>query len=101
MSRIILALAIISFTASAYAGQNEPSVVRWVDENGITQFTDASFAPTAEVVKIPKANGMDVPKSTPASTASRPNFVKISKAPKKNKRGWRGHQGRSHRSTRR
>jgi hypothetical protein len=99
--RTLLAFTVISFAASAYAGKKEPDIVRWVDENGITQFTDASFAPTAEAVKIPKANRMDVPKVASASAAARPKFVKISKAPKKNKRGWRGHEGRSRASRRR
>ena len=93
-SRALLALTLIATTTIGHAVQKAGQVVRWVDENGITQFTDPSFAPTAEVVQIPRTNGMDVPKDISGDRSARPNFVKIAKAPKKNKRGWRGHEGR-------
>ena len=90
-TRTLLGLLLIGFTTSAYAGQ----VVRWVDENGVTQFTDPKFAPNAEVVEIAKANGMDVPQQVKQVRSRGGSFVKINKAAKKNKRGWRGYEGRS------
>ncbi|MDH3641218.1 MAG: DUF4124 domain-containing protein [Gammaproteobacteria bacterium] len=77
------------FTQFAAAGE----IVRWVDENGITQFTDPQLAAApATTVEVQPANAMDVPTAAPARTTGRPAFTKISKPPKKNKRGWQGYQ---------
>jgi hypothetical protein len=78
-------------------------IVRWVDANGVTQFTDPQLAAApATVVQLQSANGMDVPSGAPTRSGRGPSFTKISKAPKKNKRGWRHdrtirNRGRNHR----
>jgi hypothetical protein len=83
---MLLAAAFAQFAA---AGE----IVRWVDENGVTQFTDPQLAAApATSVDVQPANGMIVPQGAPASTATGPSFTKISKPPKKNKRGWHGYQ---------
>jgi len=91
--RATLALLLLSLSSLSLAGD----VVRWVDQDGIVHFTDPSYAPHAEVVNIPRANGMDVPQGGAPKSQTRPKFIKIAKAPKRNKRGWRGHRGRAHR----
>jgi len=77
-------------------------IVRWVDTDGVTQFTDPQFAAApATVVYVQPANGMVVPSGVPPSQASGPSFTKISMPPKKNKRGWRGYQSSRNRNSRR
>ena len=86
-----------AFAQLAAAGE----IVRWVDENGVTQFTDPQLAAApATSVDVQPANGMAVPQGAPASTATGPSFTRISKPPKKNKRGWRGYQMNRNRSSR-
>lgn len=76
-------------TQSVAAGE----IVRWVDADGVTQFTDPQLAAApATVVEVQPANGMAVPSGAPPSNSGRATFIKISKAPKKNKRGWQGYQ---------
>jgi hypothetical protein len=91
---ICLALGAQGVTAS--------EIVRWVDADGITQFTDPQYATSpASVVAVQQANGMVVPTSVGSHNGNgRPSFTRISKAPKKNKRGWRGYQARRGRNSR-
>lgn len=88
---VALVVASAAFTAEVAAGE----IVRWVDAQGVTQFTDAHLAAPAalaEIVDVQPANGMVVPTGAPPSSVGRPSFTKISRPPKKNKRGWRGYQ---------
>ena len=91
MIRAALALVLLTTTSLTCAGE----VVRWIDDEGIVQFTDPSYAPHAQLVEIPRANGMSVPEGAPQAREGRASFVKIAKAPKRNKRGWRGYRGRA------
>ncbi len=95
LSKLLLAVALAGSATYCFSEASAGDVVRWVDANGVAQFTDPRFAPHAPVVHIPPANVMDVPEAPTQRSQGRPNMVKIDKAPKKNKRGWRGHQGRS------
>ncbi|MGI9328625.1 MAG: DUF4124 domain-containing protein [Pseudomonadales bacterium] len=90
MKYLISALLLLGFAANASAAD----IVRWVDENGVTHFTEKYLAQApATTVAVHKTNGMDVPdaSSVPSSTGGA-QFRKISKSPKKNKDGWRGYQ---------
>ncbi|MFP6837756.1 MAG: hypothetical protein VB948_16800 [Pseudomonadales bacterium] len=70
--------------------------MRWVDEDGVTQFTDGQFsAGPATVVQVQPANGMVVPISPETHRGGSPAVTRIAMAPKKNKRGWRGYSNRS------
>jgi len=72
----------------AFAGE---SVSRWVDENGVTHFSNGQFAPAnAEEITVGAANGMDVPAVAPsARQSSGPTWSKISMPAKQNPKGWR------------
>ena len=94
MIRLLLSLWMLALAGAAHAEAKAGEVVRWTDENGVTQFTDPKFAPAAEVVEIKPANGMDVPAAPKATSSGKPKFVKISKPGKNNKRGFRGFGGR-------
>lgn len=89
MRRLCLTGMLLLVSGSAWASE----VYRWVDANGVTQFSDARQAPAqADPVRIQATNGMDVPDASSISRSkSRPGFRKISRAAKKNKDGWRGH----------
>jgi hypothetical protein len=72
------------WTHSAVAGE----IVRWVDEDGVTQFTDGQFsAGPATVVQVQPANGMVVPISPETHRGGSPTVTRIAMAPKKNTRG--------------
>lgn len=88
LARAGLTLVAVALAQFAAAGE----IVRWVDENGVTQFTDPQLAAApATTVDVQPANAMVVPTGAPTSTATGPSFTRISKPPKKNKRGWRGY----------
>ena len=95
LAKPLLALALIASASTVYGAAQSSQIVSWVDENGVTHFADASQAPTAKVVEVGPANGMDVPEGAPEQRATHKAFVKIAKPPKKNKRGWRGFSSRS------
>ena len=95
MIRLLATLWLLALAGTVHAEAKAGEVVRWTDENGVAQFTDPKFAPTAEVVEIKPANGMDVPSAPKTSSSGKPNFVKISKPAKNNKRGFRGHGRRA------
>ncbi len=83
-------------------GAMAAEIVRWVDADGVVQFTDPQFATTdATVVKVHPANAMVVPSATPQPSKGRPVFTKISRAAKQNKRGWRGYRSQHNRRRRR
>ncbi len=77
-------------------------VVRWVDENGVTHFSERYLAEApATEVKVSKTNGMDVPDTSALPSRSNgATFRKISKAGKKNKDGWTGYQRRNRNNNR-
>jgi hypothetical protein len=76
-------------------------IVRWVDADGVTQFTDPQLAAaSATVVHVQPTNAMVVPTGAPQSNSRGPVFTKISRPAKKNKRGWRGYQSGRNSSTR-
>lgn len=93
MRKILGAGLLVAASGMASAGE----VVRWVDADGTTHFTDRALAQgNAQTVEVGAANGMDVPDaSSVRSRQSRPSFIKISKAAKKNKDGWTGYQRRN------
>ncbi len=75
-------------------------VVKWVDENGVTHFGNAQFAPpgSGEAVRIEHANGMDVPDVGVLNNRPKRNRINatVLQRPKlENPRGWRGFNGRS------
>ena len=83
---LILTLAFLAGSATA----GEP-IARWVDENGVTHFGDAQFAPAeAELQSVAPANGMHAPSVvTRASSSQAASWSVISLPPKKNPIGWR------------
>ena len=98
MIRLLITLWLLALAGTVHAEAKAGQVVRWTDANGVAQFTDPKFAPTAEVVEIKPANGMDVPTTPKSNSSGKPNFVKITKPAKNNKRGFRGHDRRAKRS---
>lgn len=93
MRKLLIAGVLLTAAQTALATE----VYRWVDENGVTHFTEAAFANSnAQRQRVASANGMDVPDASSLDNGpGRPSFTKISKAGKKNKDGWRGHQRRN------
>jgi hypothetical protein len=76
-------------------------IVRWVDESGVTQFTDRQFSPgPATVVDVQPANAMAVPTGAPRRKSGPKPVARIGIAPKQNKRGWHGYRRSSGRSGR-
>lgn len=92
----LIYVAALACAAGLWAGPAVAAkIVSWVDENGVTHFGDPQFAgPNAETVEVEETNGMDVPTDVPESR-SNARMYKIDKAPKQNKKGFRGHSGRS------
>ncbi|MCZ6711706.1 MAG: DUF4124 domain-containing protein [Gammaproteobacteria bacterium] len=89
--RIAALACVAAWTHSAAASE----IVRWVDDAGVTQFTDGQFSPgPATVVQVQPANGMVVPTGAPTRRSGPPAITRIGIAPKKNKRGWRGYSNR-------
>lgn len=86
-----LAVCITILVLSGPAAFAAESISRWVDENGVTHFSNGQFAPAnAEQITVDAANGMDVPAVVPsARQSSGPTWSKISMPPKQNPRGWR------------
>jgi hypothetical protein len=83
-------MAILICAGVGSPGAAAGEIVRWVDAEGVTHFTDAHLAAApAEVVEVNPANAMVVPTGSATESKSSPALVKISKAPKKNKkRNW-------------
>jgi hypothetical protein len=94
-SRALTAAALI-WTASFTQGAVAEEIVRWVDAEGVTHFSDphlaAAPAKVVEIVEVQPTNGMAVPTPLPSSVDGRPSFTKLSMPESKNKRGWRGYQ---------
>lgn len=95
--KLLLALALCMpfLSDSAFAGD----VVKWVDQNGVTHFGDAQFAPAegAEKITIGPTNPMDETDTGilhRVSTAKPMNVVTVSREVRRNPRGWRGYNGR-------
>ncbi len=90
MKYLTSVVLLLGFAASTNAAE----IVRWVDANGVTHFSEKYLAQApATPVTVQKANGMDVPDaSSVPSRSGGAQFRKISKSPKKNKDGWRGYQ---------
>ena len=88
-SLILGAAATLSIVSSPVSAEE---IARWVDDQGVTHFGDTQFAPeNASMVNIKSANRMDVPPNTLASSNSDgPTWTVIDRAPKQNKKGWRG-----------
>lgn len=87
---LVLGTAAIFGISSSPASAEE--IARWVDAQGVTHFGNTQFAPeTASRVNIKSANRMDVPQNNLASSnSSGPTWTVIARAPKQNKKGWRG-----------
>lgn len=96
MRRLLVTGVLLAATQTAMA----TDVYRWVDDNGVTHFSDAALAHShAEAQKVGAANAMDVPDASSLNEPRRKaSFRKISKAGKKNKDGWRGYQRNNNRS---
>ena len=95
---IIISISMVMGALSSVAIASENGIARWTDENGQVHFGNPQFAPAGEAinVSVEAANGMVVPQASPgAKTSARVAYIK--KAPKKNKRGWRGYEKRSKR----
>lgn len=85
-------------------------VSMWVDENGVTHFSNRQFAPEhAEEVTIEKTNAMDVPEPATESASSASSgsgrWSKIDLPPKQNPKGRRPmreslYTGRKHQQNR-
>ena len=91
----LLALCAPVYAASSFAGE----ISKWVDENGVTHFGNAQFAPAGggETVAIEPANGMDVPDMAILKKREQSRSVNVrvlQRGKMKNPRGWRGHDGR-------
>jgi len=90
------AAGLIWLACTAHVAQAD-EIVRWVDADGVTHFSDPHLAAApAAVVEVQPANGMAVPMVTAKPSSTRPAFTKLSKPEKKNKRGWRGYQSTLH-----
>ena len=82
-------------------------IAHWIDDAGVHHYANPQFAPPgkATLITLQPANGMVVPVAAASSERGRPRMLKISKAPKHNKLGWRGWRGyrdsRSHSQRRR
>ena len=92
----LLALCAPIFASSSFANE----VVKWVDENGVTHFGNAQFAPpgSGQAVTIEHANAMDAPDVGILSrreSRSRPNVTVLERSKMQNPRGWRGFNRRS------
>ena len=98
MRRVIVAGVLIVLTQTAVAGD----VYRWVDEDGVTHFSDAALAhdhSEAQPVHVGVANAMDVPDASSLREGRRQaSFHRISKPAKKNKNGWTGYQRKNRRA---
>ena len=86
-----LLLLMLGISLSALADER---IVRWVDADGITHFSDGQFAPAgAARVEIKPTNQMDAPVYTSHSRSQPkgrgPSVSVISLAPKQNVKGWR------------
>jgi hypothetical protein len=109
LKRSLLAtLCILGCTLTANAAEK---VSMWVDENGVTHFSNRQFAPeNAEELTIKSTNGMDVPEPastvapTPSSGAAK--WTKVELPAKQNPKGRRPmheslYTGRKHQPGRR
>ena len=98
LRKLLIALVLC---APVYAQQSiAGEVVKWVDEDGVTHFGNAQFAPAGggEAVKIERANGMAVPKLgilNKQEKRTRMNVTVLERSDLENPRGWRGHHSRA------
>lgn len=97
LRKLLLLLALAG--ASSVLPVSADEVVRWVDEDGVTHFGNAQFAPSGEgePVKLPPANGMDVPDTRGLKRRDAPtrmNMFVLDRPKFDNPRGWRGHDNR-------
>ena len=98
LRKLLIALALCASSMSTLSFADE--VVRWVDEDGVTHFGNAQFAPagSGEKITLANANAMDVPDLgiLHRSNARKPMKVTMLERTKmKNPRGWRGYNRRS------
>ncbi len=99
MSRKLLYfMTFVTLTSAGSVAADE--IVKWVDENGVTHFGNAQFAPqgAGERVEVHNANGMDAPNLNILDRAPEHremNGVVVERAQVKNPRGWRGYWKRS------
>jgi len=75
-------------------------VVQWVDENGVTHFSDAKYVPAGQgdVVRINPANSMDSVDTAVLSkrtVRSGPRLTVLEQKHVSNPRGFRGFAGRT------
>jgi hypothetical protein len=96
---LIALLGAIGWTVEA-----QERVSMWVDEDGVTHFSNRQFAPPeAQEITVSPANGMVKPEGpAPSSSSGGPNWSKITLPPKQNPKGWRSrgesiYTGRKHR----
>ena len=69
-------------------------VVRWVDADGVTHFTDPQFATVdAETVEVLPTNGMEAPPDIYYGRNGKPKFFKIKMKRKSvnNSKAWSGY----------
>ena len=61
LRKLLYLMAFGALISASSAAADE--IVRWVDENGVTHFGNAQFAPQGEGerVEVQRANGMDAP----------------------------------------
>ena len=98
LRKLLFAMALCAPVISSTAAADE--VVKWVDEDGITHFGNAQFAPSGagEMVNIKPANGMDPTDLSilQARKSSRPmNMTTLNRPVLENPRGFRGFHSRS------
>lgn len=92
---ILISIVLIFSVQSSDAFANSHEIARWTDADGRVHFGNPQFAPPgdAEEVSVQNANGMVVPPAYQSERSSA-RVAYIKKAPKKNKRGWRGYNKR-------
>ena len=98
LRKLLNLMAVVALMSAGTAAADE--IVKWVDDNGVTHFGNAQFAPQGEGerVEVHNANGMDAPSLRILNRAPEYrelNGVVVERAHIKNPRGWRGYWKRS------
>ena len=92
MHKLLFSMGLCALLFSSIASAED--VVKWVDEQGITHFSNAQFAPAgrASEVNLHPANAMDVPDTSSLGQAGRTSgrVAVLKRTHVSNPRGFRG-----------